>query len=50
MLEVDYGGQNILSPRALPLVVEGLPVADIGEKLAHLRARWREQHLVKDAP
>src|SRR5213076_3275428 len=31
MLEVDHGRQNILSPRALPLVVEGLLVADVGE-------------------
>src|SRR5207302_6681898 len=39
MLEVDHGRQNILSPRALPLVVEGLLVADVGEIAANRAAQ-----------
>src|SRR5207237_8021915 len=35
MLEVDHRRQDILSPCTLPLVVEGLLVADVGEVAAN---------------
>lgn len=35
MLEIDHCRENILSPSTLPLVVEGLLVADVGEIAAN---------------
>src|SRR2546430_4513222 len=35
MLEVDHGRQDVLSPCTLPLMVEGLLAADVGEIAAN---------------